>query len=124
MKQRRGLHLHTLHPIETLYDFWIPGPENLDGAKRAIDFLIKNRGNYVQWCALDDIVKTPSLHPAWQAHTKSITDYEHANGVSVGITLQLFGQSNLQQAYDLIDDTTGDPVPEMVLRLHLLLDVN
>ncbi len=124
IKQRRGLHLHTLHPIETLYDFWIPGPENLDGAKRAIDFLIKNRGNYIQWCALDDIVKTPSLHPAWQAHTKAITDYAHAHGVSVGIALQLFGQSNLQQAYDLIDDTMGDPVPEMERRLHVLLDGN
>jgi hypothetical protein len=58
VKKRRGLHLHTLHPIETLYDFWLPGDENLDGGKRAIDFVIKNRGNYVQWAALDDIVKS------------------------------------------------------------------
>jgi hypothetical protein len=122
VKKRRGLHLHTLHPIETLYDFWIPSPENLVGAQRAIDFLIKNRGNYLQWCALDDIVKTPAIHPAWKAHTKAITDFAHAHGVSTGIALQLFGQSNLQNAYDLIDDTTVDPVPEMERRLHVLLD--
>lgn len=122
VKKRRGLHLHTLHPIETLYDFWIPGPENLEGGKRAIDFLIKNRGNYLQWCALDDILKTPALVPAWQAHTRALTDFAHAHGVHTGVALQLFGQSNLQNAFDLIDDTSGDPVPEMERRLHLLLD--
>ncbi len=124
VKQRRGLHLHTLHPIETLYDFWVPSPENLEGAKRAIDFLIKNRGNYLQWCALDDIVKTPSLLPAWQQHTRAITGYAHAHGVGTGIALQLFGGGNLQNAYDLIDDLTSDPVPEMERRLHVLLDGN
>lgn len=122
VQKRRGLHLHTLHPIEALYDFWIPSPENLEGGKRAIDFLIKNRGNYLQWCALDDIMKDPSLHPAWVAHTKALTDFAHAHGVHTGTAIQLFGQSNLQNAFDLIDDTSGDPTPEMERRLHLLLD--
>ena len=89
MKKRRGLHLHTLHPIETLYDFWIPSKENLEGGKRAIDFLIKNRGNYLQWCALDDIDKNPALRPAWAAHTKQLTDFAHAHGVHTGVALQL-----------------------------------
>ncbi len=122
MKKRRGLHLHTLHPIESLYDFWIPSPENLEGGKRAIDFLIKNRGNYLQWCALDDIDKNPALRPAWAAHTQQLTDFAHAHGVHTGVALQLFGQSNLQNAFDLIDDTTVDPAPEMERRLHVLLD--
>ena len=122
VKKRRGLHLHTLHPIEGLYDFWLPGPENLEGGKRTIDFVIKNRGNYIQWCALDDIMRTPALLPAWQAHTKALTDFAHAHGVHTGAALQLFGSGNLQNAFDLIDDTTVDPVPEMERRLHLLLD--
>lgn len=122
VKKRRGLHLHTLHPIETLYDFWVPGEANLEGGKRAIDFLIKNRGNYLQWCALDDIQKDASLVERWKAHTRALTDFAHAHGVHTGVALQLFGQSNLQNAFDLIDDTSGDPVPEMERRLHLLLD--
>lgn len=122
VKKRRGLHLHTLHPIEGLYDFWLPGPEALEGGKRTIDFVIKNRGNYLQWCALDDIVRTPALQPAWQAHTKALTDFAHAHGVHTGVALQLFGSGNLQNAFDLIDDTTIDPVPEMERRLHVLLD--
>src|SRR5205823_1698469 len=44
-KTLRGLHLHTLHPIEAYFDFW----ENGDGYQRVIDWLVKNRGNYLQW---------------------------------------------------------------------------
>ena len=44
---RRGLHLHTLHPIEGYYDFWEPSEENLERAYRVIDWTIKNRGNYI-----------------------------------------------------------------------------
>lgn len=122
IKKRRGLHLHTLHPTESLADFWVPAEKNLEGAKRTVDFVVKNRGNYLQWCALDDILKAPDTQPAWLAHTRAITDFAHAHGVNTGIALQLFGQSNLQNAYDLIDDDTGDVVPEMERRLHVLLD--
>ncbi len=117
---RRGLHLHTLHPIEALYDFWIPGDANLEGAKRTIDFVIKNRGNYVQWCALDNIIRPEALTP-WRAHNQAILKYAHDRGVKVGVGLQLFGKSNLQNAFDLIDEDP-DPLPEMKRRLHLLLD--
>lgn len=124
MKKRRGLHLHTLHPIEALYDFWIPGEANLEGAKRTIDFLIKNRGNYIQWAALDDVQKDDAVTDAWRAHTRAITGYAHAHGVQTGVQIQLFGQSNLQNAFDLIDDGPMDPVLEMRRRLHVLLDGN
>jgi hypothetical protein len=117
---RRGLHLHTLHPIESLYDFWIPGEENLKGALRTIDFVVKNRGNYIQWCALDDIM-TPAKLDAWRVHNKAIVDYAHRRGVKVGIAIQLFGKSNLQNAFDLVDED-ADPAAEMKRRLHLILD--
>ena len=119
--QRRGLHLHTLHPIESLYDFWTPGPANLEGALRTIDFVVKNRGNYLQWCALDDINTNSATLAAWRTHNKAIVDAAHARGVKVGIAIQLFGKSNLQNAFDLIDEDP-DPIPEMKRRLHLLLD--
>jgi len=124
IQKRRGLHLHTLHPTEQYQDFWEPSDKHLDGAKRALDFLVKNRGNYLQWCALDNIERDPSQLPAWQSHTRAITSFAHAHGVKTGIAFQLFGASNLQQAYDLIDDDTGDVVPEMERRLHVLLDGN
>lgn len=118
---RRGLHLHTLHPIEQLYDFWIPGEKNLEGAKRTIDFLVKNRGNYLEWCGLNDIVSSPAKADAWKTHTAAILTYAHARGVKVGLAIQLFGKSNLQNAIDLIDGDTPDPV-EIKRRMHLILD--
>lgn len=124
MKKRRGLHLHTLHPIEALYDFWVPGEANLEGAQRTIDFLIKNRGNYIQWAALDDVQQDDAVTDAWRAHTRAITAFAHAHGVQTGVQIQLFGQSNLQNAFDLIDDGPLDPVLELRRRLHVLLDGN
>lgn len=115
---RRGLHLHTLHPIEPYYDFWESGEANLEGARRTIDFIVKNRGNYVQWCALDDILNRGADN---HAHLKAIVDSAHSRGVKTGVAIQLFGKSNLQNAFDLIDDDP-DVGGEMRRRLHLLLD--
>lgn len=121
--QRRGLHLHTLHPIEGMFDFWQPGPDHLQGAVAVLDFVVANRGNYVQWCALNDILKAVDGGAAWQAHTRAITHAAHERGMHVGIAIQLFGSSNLQQAFDLTDsDQLKDD--EVAKRLKLLLGGN
>ncbi len=121
--RRRGLHLHTLHPIEALYDFWVPSAKNLEGARRTIDFVVKNRGNFVSMYALDDITNDDATTAAWRAHTRPILAYAKARGVEVGIGLQLFGKSNLQLSFDLIDDDLApNPLPELERRLHVLLD--
>lgn len=121
--RRRGLHLHTLHPIEALHDFWVPSPKNLEGARRTIDFVVKNRGNFISMYALDDITAGDATTEAWRAHTKQVLAYAHARGVEVGIAIQLFGKSNLQLSFDLIDDDLApDPLPELERRLHVLLD--
>lgn len=98
----RGLHLHTLHPIEALSDFWLPSPRGLQDAERTIDWIVKNRGNYVQWTGLDDIARGGLDPESWRAHTQQILDWAHGRGVRVGLGVQLFGGANLQQAYDLI----------------------
>lgn len=120
----RGLHPHTLHPIEALFDLWVPSADGLAGSKRMVDWLIKNRGNHIQWPGLDDVV-TAAAHDAWKPHTRAILDYAHLRGVRTGIGIQLFGGSNLQLAYDLLDDG-GQGLPEqqsaMDARLHLVLD--
>ncbi len=121
--QRRGLHLHTLHPIESMFDFWEPGADHLQGALDVLDFTVANRGNYVQWCALNDIITPTGSDAAWQEHTRSITKAAHDRGMHVGIAIQLFGSSNLQKAFDLTDSDQLDAA-EMAKRLHLLLDGN
>ena len=112
---RRGLHAHTLHTTEAFHDLWEPGPDNLHGAKRLVDWLIKNRGNYLQWVALDDIQGDEAVAAAWQEHTRQILDYAHARGIETGLGIQVFGSGNLQHAFDLLDrDNEGEPIADAV----------
>ncbi|MCA9493826.1 MAG: hypothetical protein KC621_28040, partial [Myxococcales bacterium] len=123
MTKRRGLHLHTLHPIEAEMDLW----EGIEGgderARQIVDWIVMNRGNYVQWPMLDDILRFPGLAPAWQEHTAEIVSYAHAHGVEVGLGVQLFGSGNLQYAFDLVDDDELDPI-EVRRRMDLLAPVH
>lgn len=100
--ERRGLQLHTLHPIEGLYDLWYPTAD-LGRADAILDWITRNHGNYLQWVALDDITGETPLSDAWTAHTQAIVADAHARGVQVGIGIQLFGTGNLQRAFDLLD---------------------
>ncbi len=122
---KRGLHLHTLHPIEACFDFWEPSTEHLANAQRTIDWLVKNRGNYVEWAALDGIQHDPARATAWAAHTKQIIEYAHQRGVKAGLSIQLFGQSNLQKAFDLLETqaSPADPRASMRARLELPLSL-
>jgi hypothetical protein len=115
---RRGLHLHTLHPIEAYYDFWEPSEEHAEGARRTLDWIVKSRGNYVQYPALDEPYRLALLAPAWQEHTTALVEYAHARGLQYGLGVQLFGSGNLQQAFDLVD---GDELDEAQLRERLQL---
>ena len=119
----RGLHLHTLHPIEAYRAVWDPAhPEALQEAERVFDWVVRNRGNYVQWVALDNIIDDEDAAAAWRAHTRRVLDAARRRGLRVGIGLQLFGQSNLQDAFDLIDAEEVDEaaLAEMDRRWRLL----
>jgi hypothetical protein len=126
----RGLHLHTLHPIESYFTFWASRPSNggtvasLEGAERVIDWIVKNRGNYVEWAALNDIVGLdPTDLATWRSHTAAIIAYAHARGIKIGIGAELFGVANLQLSYDLLDNE-NDPnaKADVDARWHLLTD--
>jgi len=118
---RRGLHMHTLHPIEGLYDFWEPGDDELERAKRVIDWVAKNRGNHIQWVALDNITDSESDRVAWTAHTTELMDYAHERGLTTGLGVQLFGGANLQLAYDLNDASHIDE-EQIRERVEVLLE--
>lgn len=92
----RGLHLHTLHPIEGLFDFWLASDP--EPARRVVDWVVQNRGNYLQWVALDDIGDAERF-AAWKTLTASILEYAHRRGVQVGLNTLVFAASSLQHAY-------------------------
>lgn len=114
----RGLHLHTLHPIEAYWAVWEPSDEHLEEARRIVDWIVKNRGNYVQWPALANIRDRSAALEAVRQHARAITDYAHSRGVRVGLGVQLFSGANLQRAFDL---THGGPTSSTEIRERLAL---
>lgn len=121
VKGQRGLQLHTLHPIEAYFALWAPGDDRT--ARQIFDWIVKNRGNHVQWPALDDIMQ-PARHAEWKAQTQHLLDIAHMRGLDVALGVQIFGSGNMQQAFDLSDDDTGT-VPfesELAQRLPLVTD--
>jgi hypothetical protein len=122
----RGLHLHTLHPIEGLYAFWLPGENQFQYARKIILWGIRQRINYLQYSSLNNILKSEDEANAWHDHSKKIVDLLHALGMKIGINLQLFGKSNLQQAFDLIKDIDLNPTEKKAIiseKLKLFTDL-
>jgi len=121
---RRGLHLHTLHPIEGLWAVWVADDDAAERGRRIVDWTIRNRGNHLQWVALDDISTYPSVHEDWQVLTADLNDHAHQRGLTTGIGIQLFGSANLQLAFDLIDDigTADEQQAQIAERLSLITD--
>jgi hypothetical protein len=103
---RRGYHPHTLHPIEAMYDVW--GDPDPKRAAAMLDWVVRNRGNYLQWPGVDNIVEDSQARERWAASTAEVISAAHARGMKVGVGVQLFGLSNLQQAYDLLDSSGED----------------
>lgn len=105
----RGLHMHTLHPTEGYYDFWDPDEGGLQRATQVMDWVVRNRGNHIQWVGLDDVQRDPERYDEWKSHTEAIIERAHARGLTVGLGVQLFGSGNLQQAMDLVDNADLPP---------------
>ena len=119
----RGLHLHTLHPIESYYAFWSPDASMANDARRIVDWVIKNRGNYIEWSALDNIVPPGATQDAWHTQTAAIIAEAHQRGIRIGIGTELFGTGNLQQSFDLLDNVPDtNAQADINARLHILLD--
>ena len=116
----RGLHLHTIHPIEAYFDFWEPSATHLRDAERTIDWLVKNGGNFVTYPTLATITPAGADRDAWLAHTRAIIDYAHLRGVRVGLGVQIFAGASLQRAFVLVPTGTVDILPVVEERLSIL----
>jgi len=95
---QRGLHLHTLHPIEGLFSFWMPSKEGLNEAFKIVRWVAMQRGNFIKWVALNDIYND-AKYEKWKEHTFKILNYIHKLGMKAGIGVELFASSNFQRAY-------------------------
>lgn len=116
----RGVQLHTLHTIEAVWAFVIPGEDNLERARTFIDYYVKQRANYLQWVPLDDIIEQEGAYEPWREHVLQIIDYAHARGVRVGMNIQMLGEANLQRAYDLLEVTGPEEEEDAMIEERLI----
>lgn len=116
----RGLQLHTLHPIEPYFALWDPTADPSD-YHHIIDWVVKNRGNFIQWAPLNNIYDA-NQRAAWQTYTAQIIAYAHMRGIRVGVNIELFSLSNLQEAFNLIDNDMLPIPPQIAAREPLIVD--
>jgi hypothetical protein len=95
---QRGIHLHTLHPVEGLFSFWMGSPEGLKEAFKIVRWVAMQRGNFIKWVSLNDIYND-AKYEKWKEHTSRILNYIHKLGMKAGIGVELFASSNFQRAY-------------------------
>ncbi len=115
----RGLHLHTLHPIEGYYAFWEASRGRADQAKRIMDWVIRQRGNMIQYPALNDVLAGGGTAQLWRAHTQELIEHGHTRGLKMGLGVQLFSASNLQLALNLVDAFGEEDAMEDQMRERL-----
>jgi hypothetical protein len=87
---KKGFHLHTLHPIELAEQLNDPGsPGSLAEVREYIDWLARNQQNVMQFFLLRGVDREK-----WISHTREIVAYAHNRGVMAGVEISL---SMLQQ---------------------------
>ncbi len=82
---KRGFHLHTMHPIElteALLDHNYPEGQNM--IKEYIDWLARNGQNYFEFNLLNSVD-----FKNWIPYIKEVVDYGHKRGVIMGLDLSL-----------------------------------
>jgi len=87
--EKRGFHLHTLHPIE-LTQALNDSSGHLGEVKEYIDWLARNGQNAFQFFLLRDVDRE-----RWPARAREIVKYAHSRGVLAGLEISL---SRIQQA--------------------------
>ena len=94
--EKRGFHLHTMHPIELAEQLLNPGyPNAFDDVARYIDWLARNGQNTFQFFLLRDVDRK-----TWPAHARRIVEYAHRRGIRCGIEISL--SMIQQQAFQTI----------------------
>ncbi|RII25448.1 MAG: hypothetical protein CXR30_18755 [Geobacter sp.] len=83
--EKRGFHLHTLHPIELTEQLHNPAYPNAFGDIRAyLDWLARNGQNTFQFFLLRGVDRS-----TWPDHARRIVEYAHERGIRCGVEISL-----------------------------------
>lgn len=115
---KKGFHLHTMHPIELtepLLDPDFPGAQAM--VREYIDWLARNQQNFFDF----NLLETPSL-PRWVLHARQFVDYAHERGILCSIDISLHMVQ--QKAFKLVEFPPKNLTPfkkQIDRKLDLLL---
>lgn len=125
----RGIHLHTMHPLELTHvlNGWGPnGPQDAAGYRalvpeweRFCEWMLASRQNTVQWILLEDTAWAAwAQSPERLGRLKELVQIGHAHGLTVGIDVPIaLAQQN---AFRLIHKSGEDPIKQMRERMDWL----
>ena len=86
---KKGFHLHTMHPIELTEALLnVDFPNGRAEVKTYLDWLARNQQNYMEFCVLNSIDTA-----RWGDYMREVVDYAHSRGILMGIDISL----NMQQ---------------------------
>jgi hypothetical protein len=117
----RGLQLHTIHPIEAYFALWEPGDDHTADADRIFSWIVANRGDFVQWVALNDL-DDPTRRAEWQAQTATLLAHAHAIGLRAGLNIQLYAGSDKQDGFNLANDPNAPLADQLAARVPMVTD--
>lgn len=101
--EKRGFHLHTLHPMELTEQLHNPGyPGAFVDIAAYLDWLARNGQNSFQFFLLRGIDRT-----TWPTHARRIVEYAHRRGIRCGVEISL--AMIQQQAFQVL--TLLQPYP-------------
>jgi hypothetical protein len=128
----RGIHLHTMHPIElthVLNGWGEGGPQDAQGFERLLpewelqcEWLLAHRQNQVQWVLLADKVHTAfNDSPERLQRLKRLVDLSHSWGLLTGIDVGVVFQQQNMWRLVRTDGSTASQENELKLRLKWLM---
>lgn len=83
--QKKGFHLHTMHPLELTEPLLNPAFKNGPILiKEYIDWLARNQQNYFEF----NLLETDNLEK-WVDYIRPLVDYAHSRGILMGLDLSL-----------------------------------
>jgi hypothetical protein len=95
---KRGFHLHTMHPLELTEALHDPhSPEAAARVREYIDWLARNGQNYIDFSLMEGV---DTHMDEWLAHITPLVAYAHQRGILFGIDISLHMVQ--QKSYQLL----------------------
>ena len=113
---RRGFHIHTMHPTPHSEFLQRSDPQYLAFAKRLIDWHVRNKCNYMQW----ELLRTVD-YDAEIEHFRAIVDYGHRRGMDMGIVVTYALVQ--QKAWRIVPNANKECKEEMEENIDQLMQV-